>query len=78
MKVINKNDIHSPGTVILELSQAEYAAISYYAQYFAITAAEVPAVAVAPVADRAAQAAARFPTVNGFNCSNDFQDKLFR
>ena len=71
MKVINKNDAHSPGAVILELSQAEYAAISYYVRYFALFAA--------PLTQRlGAEAAKRFPTVDGFNYSSDFQDKLFR
>ena len=70
MKVINKNDVHSPGTVILELSQAEYVAISYYAQYYADAELGVRLAAIA--------AAKRFPTVNGFNYSSDFQGKLFR
>lgn len=69
MKVsIETEDIHAE-TVIIKCSKAEYAAMKYYAEYYA---------AYARAADQRA-AVARFPGDSRlFNFSKEFQDKLFR
>lgn len=67
MKVsIETEDIHAE-TVIIKCSKAEYAAMKYYAEYYA------------KVAGDHRDAAARFPGDSRlFNFSKEFQDKLFR
>ena len=75
MKIINKNDVHTPGTIILELSLAEFAAISKYAEYYVHYSTAWPDLLDSP----ARAAAARFPAdSNEFSYSSDFQDKLFK
>jgi len=68
MKVsIETEDIHTE-TVVIRCSKAEYAAMKYYAEYYAYAGAVA-----------AADAANRFPGKSTlFNHSKEFQDKLFR
>ena len=69
MKVsFETEDIHAE-TVVIKCSKAEYAAMKYYAEYYASTTAGLIA---------AESAAARFPGDSRlFNFSKEFQDKLF-
>lgn len=69
MKVsIETEDIHTE-TVVIRCSKAEYAAMKYYAEYYATIF----------VGRISAMPAARFPGDSKlFNFSKEFQDKLFR
>ena len=79
MRITNKSDVHTPGTIILELSLAEFAAISKYAEYYVRFSANALTNFPATYAAAAIAAAARFPAdSNEFSYSPDFQDKLFK
>lgn len=68
MKVsVENEDIHAE-TVVIKCSKAEYAAMKYYAEYYARRRP-----------DAAQNAATRFPGSSSlFSFDSDFQDKLFR
>lgn len=70
MKVsIENEDIHAE-IVVIRCSKAEYAAMKYYAEYYASDATK---------SGSAADTANRFPGKSTlFNHSKEFQDKLFR